>query len=513
MLPKLAPKLPTAVPVGLIKLHVVISTSNHAVRAALLLSTVRPRLRAVRAGLASRSSHLLIVVCCASLVAGASVAPFAAGTPRPGHHASATSPRIEALEHPTAPLPVAVNAPLPAPPTLVAQGPLQPHEIFGFAPYWTLDRARGFDLRSLSTIAYFGVDVAPDGSLVRSGAGWDGYQSQALADLISSAHGHGVRMVLTLKAFDPNTLHRLANDPAAPNRMATEVVQAMRDKSFDGLNLDLEGDGPQERATLAALVRGVAGAVHAANHAYQVTVDTYGSSASDANNWFDVAAMAPAVDAFFVMAYDMYHADYASPNAPLQGTGTTFASAGAAYAQLVGRSKVILGTPYYGYEFDTQDNQPASHASGDHPTPVDYATIKAAARPENWDADHLVPWTAYQTDGKWHVLYYDNPTSLALKARAASALKLLGVGVWALGMDGNDPAMMAALLGRAKPVKNTPAPVASAAPAAPAAHPTAPGAGPKPSPTPTASPSPSPSPPLPDISPPVDPSPVAAPTA
>ena len=65
---------------------------------------------------------------------------------------------------------------------------LRAHELFGFAPYWTLGGQAGFDVRDLSTVAYFGVDVAADGSLIQGGAGWLGYRSQSLVDLIDRAH-------------------------------------------------------------------------------------------------------------------------------------------------------------------------------------------------------------------------------------------------------------------------------------------------------------------------------------
>ncbi|MFN2463510.1 MAG: glycosyl hydrolase family 18 protein [Candidatus Dormibacteria bacterium] len=468
-------------------------------RAALLLGALPSRLRAAAPG--TRLAGAVALGLCAVFVLDAAATAPVRAVPKPGHRLASRTMPGRRLDFPAPALPAAVAAPAPAPPALLAEGPLAPHEIFGFAPYWTLDQARGFDLRSLSTVAYFGLDVNADGGLSHTGGGWDGYQSQALSDLITAGHRNRDRMVLTVKAFDADTLHHLANDPGVPARLSAEAVQAMRDKSFDGLNIDFEGQGPQERAPLAALVRNVAGAVHAANPAWQVTVDTYATSAVDQSGWFDVAAMAPAVDAFFVMAYDMYQHDNASPNSPLQNSSASVSGSGREYAALVGRNKVIIGAPFYGYDFETQDNQPASHSAGS-PSPVVYSAIRDAARPEYWDADHMVPWTAYQDGGKWHEVYYDNPASLALKARAVTALHLLGVGVWALGMDGNDPAMMAALLGRARPLKAalTPAPPGAApAPAAPAPAPapaksTAPAPTRSPSPKPSSSPSPQPSP-------------------
>ena len=56
-------------------------------------------------------------------------------------------------------LPQATAAPAPAPPSLADEPPLQPHEVFGFAPYWTLSQSTGFDVNGLTTIAYFSIGV------------------------------------------------------------------------------------------------------------------------------------------------------------------------------------------------------------------------------------------------------------------------------------------------------------------------------------------------------------------
>src|SRR5258708_14987136 len=159
------------------------------------------------------------------------------------------------------------------------------------------------------------------------------------------------------------------------------------------------------------------------------------------------------------MAYDMYgDGSKAQPNAPLDNYGSNDTAAMAAYTSVVPAAKVLLGTPFYGYDFTVADNTPNSKAVG-QPSPQTYAEVRAGNHPVQWDTAGSVPFTTYQApDGAWHELYYDNPQSLALKAQLVNRYKLRGLGVWALGMDGNDPAMMAALLGHAAPLKLGPAP-------------------------------------------------------
>lgn len=425
-------------------------------------------------------------------------------------------------------LPAAEGQPAAGDASLQSAGPVRPHEVFGFAPYWTLPAAAGFNLSRLSTIAYFGVDIGPDGSVIQSGGGWNGYQSQQLSDLVTRAHHGGVRVVLTAKSFDGPTLHRLARDRDVQARFATAIIDAADLKRLDGVNLDFEGTGSVDRTQFAEFVRGFASIAHEHNPHWQITVDTYGGSAGASEGWFDVAAMAPAVDAFFVMAYDMYRDGRASPNAPLGGQGPADEELMQAYASVAGRQKVILGTPFYGYDWATVDSVPGS-ASSSPPMPLSYAQILAAGHPRYWDDAAKVPWTAYRDRAGWRETYFDDPRSLALKAGLAERLGLLGVGVWALGMEGDDQSLLAALAGAAgalRPGYNPwrapeqqpgggakgvaggeppgagqdagaiPTPVASenSASPSPSPSPPSPSPSPRPSPSPTPSPRPSPSP-------------------
>jgi hypothetical protein len=159
------------------------------------------------------------------------------------------------------------------------------------------------------------------------------------------------------------------------------------------------------------------------------------------------------VDAFFVMAYDMDDPSTPSPTAALTGPGFTDLAALAEYTSVVPASKVILGVPYYGYDWPTAGPAQGDPATGG-PSPVSYAQVVAEAHPVYWDPVTQTPWTSYQVGTQWHQTWFDDATSLALKAQLADSYHIAGLGVWALGMDGNDPSMIAALLGNAPVVKN-----------------------------------------------------------
>src|SRR2546421_9594780 len=108
------------------------------------------------------------------------------------------------------PPPLAVHA--GSPPPLAGEGrvgALRPYalapaggvtrEVFGFAPYWRLAQNPNWNYSLLSTVAYFGLNFNPDGTVSTNDAGWTGWNSQDLATLITDAHaagdaqGHGLK--------------------------------------------------------------------------------------------------------------------------------------------------------------------------------------------------------------------------------------------------------------------------------------------------------------------------------
>jgi hypothetical protein len=408
-----------------------------------------------------------------------SLASSAGGGGRPhtsGADGQVTGNRTQAAAvHLTPNLPAATSTPAPAPPSLAGSAPLQPHEIFGYAPYWTLPESSGFEVNDLTTLAYFSVDANGDGTLDESGPGWNGYESQDLVNLVNRAHAAGDRVVLTVTDFSQSSLDAITSDPGAPARLSAALIAAVSAKNLDGVNFDFEGQGGGDRNGLTNLITQVSGALHAANPHWQVTVATYASAAGDSNGFYNVAALGSVVDGFFVMAYDMNDRTTPSATAPLTGGGFNDTEALQQFTALVPASKVILGVPFYGYDWPTTDGTITAQATGSE-TPLSDGVIAASGHPTYWDPSTDTAWTSYQVAQQWHETYFDDPTSLAMKAQLASSFHIAGLGIWALGMDGNDPSMLAALLGNAPAVKDyTSGPTSTSASASSSSTTTTPG--------------------------------------
>ena len=397
-------------------------------------------------------------------------------------------------------------APASAPPTaapadLIDQPPLAARENFAFAPYWTLPQSSTFSITGLSTLAYFSIDVNPNGTLDESGPGWSGFQSQALADLITRAHAAGERVVLTVTDFDQGSLNALTSSPTAAGTLSAALIPLLTAKSLDGINYDFEGAGNGDQVGLTNLVTAVSSALRAADPHWQITMDTYASSAGDPNGFYNIPALAPAVDAFFVMDYELNLAGTATAASPLTSGMYSSQTTLAQYTAAAPASKVILGTPFFGIDWPTNNGTMAANATGGA---SDIPDSQAQSNgPEYWDPVTHTAWTSYQVGSQWHESYYEGENGLYDLSQLASHYGARGVGIWALGMEGDGAKLIASLDGISPggppgtgPQATTASPAPSAGPAAPTAA--APGAAPPPpattttnAPTPTTAPPPS----------------------
>ena len=339
----------------------------------------------------------------------------------------------------------ATAAPTAASASLTEQPPLAARENFAFAPYWTLAQSPTFDITGLSTLAYFSIDVNGNGTLDESGPGWDGFQSKDLADLISRAHAAGERVVLTVTDFGQSSLNALTSSPSAAGTLSGTLIPLLQSKSLDGVNFDFEGEGSGDQTGLTNLITSVSGSLRSADPHWQITMDTYASSAGDAGGFYNIPALAPAVDAFFVMDYELNLAGTASAASPLTSGMFSSQTTLAQYTAAVPASKVILGTPFFGIDWPTNNGTMGATATGGA---ADIPDSQAQGNgPEYWDPVTDTAWTSYQVGGQWHESYYEGENGLYDVSQLATHYGARGVGIWALGMEGNGAKLIASLDG------------------------------------------------------------------
>jgi len=362
------------------------------------------------------------------------------------------------------------------PPQAAIGGPGGPQrEIFGFALASSLsDPTVGYpswNFSLLTTVAFFGLHVQDDGTFAAD-SGANVWNSSQLTGLISTAHSHATKVILTiiLQDFAAGTPHMCAGLAHIATTVSNTVAE-VKAKGVDGVNVDYEGlngacgsaaDSSWARHNLTSLIGNLRSNLPAGSY---LSVDTYASSAADPLGFFDVPALSPSVDSFFVMAYDLEYSNYArpptncssfclGPTAPLSGYYYTDTSTVQQYVAAVPASKVILGVPYYGRKAcvsnATPNQYPTSAVVAD--TYLDASTEASAPGPGFLTGSYVAHRDAKDPAGqeRWDTwvnttmnctreLYWDDTVSLGLKYDLVNADNLRGVGLWNLNYGGPAP--------------------------------------------------------------------------
>ena len=355
-------------------------------------------------------------------------------------------------------------------------GPLR--EVFGFALASSLsDPTVGYpswDFSLLSTVAFFGLHVNDDGTFAND-AGMTVWNSAQLTSLVSTAHAHGTKVVLTiiLQDFGAGTPHMCAGLMHGSTTVANTVAQ-VKAKGVDGVNVDYEGlngscgtkNSSWARQDFPALMGTFRAALPAGSY---LSVDTYASSAIDSLGFYDVHALSASVDSFFVMAYDLEYSNYLRPPAschsfclgPTSPLGYYYYNDAAItnqYLAAVPASKVILGVPYYGRKACVAAAVPNAYptsavvadtyldasqeATSNLVKPGSYSTHRDTHDPagqERWDTWINTSLNCIRE------LYWDDATALAAKYAMVNAAGLRGVGMWNLNYGGGAPELWSLL--------------------------------------------------------------------
>jgi len=340
-------------------------------------------------------------------------------------------------------------------------------EVFGYATSGSLGdptigyQSWNFDL--LSTVAFFAIHVDPSGVLVAD-SNWTVWNSSTLTGLVSTAHAHGVKVVVTLRN-PPDVCGALYNSDTTTLQIVKEVVA----KGVDGVNIDYEGQlltcpsltpNQTDQQMLTTFAHRLRTALDNQRPGYYLSIATYSGSASGNDGFFDIGALNPYVDSFFVMAYDMDYANQGypplscsrfcmAPVSPMTNYYWNDTNSMNQYIAVVGAAKTILGQPYYGRVACV--GGPTEHATATGTvTPATYLEAAAAiSSPDVQPGTYAIHRDANDPTGQdrwdtwydnslgcWREMYWSDPTTLAIRYSLVVQDNLRGVGFWTLNYGG-----------------------------------------------------------------------------
>ncbi len=327
--------------------------------------------------------------------------------------------------------------------------------VYGFLPYWNVKQVAIHP--ELTHLAYFALTIGPDGNLITrmddaAEPGYNRLGSEEFLELSNVMRARGGSTELVLSQFNADDIYSFLSSETAQNQLLLSLDSILLAYPVSGINIDIELSGsttPALRANLTQFMKKLRTHLNTKYSHVQLSIDMYAGAASSPQIW-EVAEIAPHVDYIVVMAYDFHQrsSPLAGPVAPLFGGQELWDSDInqhlEAFSEVVPPEKLLLGIPFYGYEWQTTSRDSQSHTFPDTGSTASIRRVnELLARKEelevqeHWNEAALSPYLSYKVDDELYVIYYENSRSISYKLDYVNQLDLGGIAIWALGYEGD----------------------------------------------------------------------------
>lgn len=250
--------------------------------------------------------------------------------------------------------------------------------------------------------------------------------------LVELAHSKNVLVVPSshnvVLGADP--VPALLRNPEARSRHVRNIVNEVLAYNYDGFDIDYESLDPSLRDEFTAFMTELSAALREHDKLLTVAVHAKTSDYGGLGGFQDWVALGAVVDRLRIMTYD-YHWRGGGPGpvAPVYWVNDVATYA----ASVVDPTKVIIGVPFYGYNWP-----PGGTASGQTWSMINEIITSRGLKVNLRESEAGRPvqenWITYNG----HEVWFSTSRGLEAKIGLVQRLDLAGIAIWRLG--GEDPA-------------------------------------------------------------------------
>jgi len=308
--------------------------------------------------------------------------------------------------------------------------------VFGWHPYWVGTVYNNYQWNLLSDLCYFDYAVSPTtGNNTNASYNWIG------SGAVTAAINNGVDVHICATLFGSHSTFLASS--TAQQTFINNIISDLQARGGKGVNIDFEGMGASNSAAFTAFMQNLSNQLHTAIPGSEVSMALY---AVDWSNVFDIPNLTPYVDLFIIMGYDYYWSGSttAGPDDPLYNFQTSYnytltRSITFYLAQGMPSSKLLLGLPYYGREWETVGSTIPSATTGNFSSSRTFNTILNNASgyysTPLYDPVSFTPYFSFQVASAWRQCFWENAYSMKRRFDVVNQRNLGGIGIWALGYD------------------------------------------------------------------------------
>jgi spore germination protein len=308
-----------------------------------------------------------------------------------------------------------------------------PAHLYSWISPWNITNQETV-IDNYQSISAFWLTLQANGYDVSPKASWQDWQT-----FLSHHKKDGRQYYLTVTG-DPIIVADALTNPEVQNKQIATLLETVDQQGFNGIDLDYEGIGLENRNSYTEFVRNISSAFHAHNKLVSVTVE-----ARIANQVpMDWHALGGIADEVRIMAYD-YHSKETNFPGPITPIGWLKEIMDYAQAN-IDPAKLVIALGNYGYDWIRSDDGTSWQGTG-----ISFDRANAIAKEKNIPVVHLTgiddrgydidstPTFTYKDDAnKEHSVWFEDSASLQSKLNLVSQYKNKGVIFWSVGLG--DPA-------------------------------------------------------------------------
>ncbi|OGG05062.1 hypothetical protein A2Z33_07320 [Candidatus Gottesmanbacteria bacterium RBG_16_52_11] len=299
-------------------------------------------------------------------------------------------------------------------------------KYYAWAPWWnpedvtaSMEKAAG----RLSAVHPVWYKVNGDGKIEEIPARNGGEIRQ-----MASASGIPV-MPMISNEFDPERVSRILSSADLKSELAVRMVEIARNNGFAGWDIDWEQIAEKDRDAFTEFISYLKPVFNGTGLSLSVSVH---ARTGTADEWklakgHDYRGLSIYADQVRVMAYDFHNAT----SVPGPVTPKNRLEQAIRYAKAnIPRDKLVLGLPFYGYDWDSRRGEPLSRKQL-------LERIEKNTGTWEYDAEALAVRGTYTVKGVKHIIWFENTASVTEKIRIAEKEGIFMFAFWCLG--GEDP--------------------------------------------------------------------------
>jgi len=238
--------------------------------------------------------------------------------------------------------------------------------------------------------------------------------------------GIAILPLVANKGFSREIAHAVLSDPAKRTKVINQLLDVVQEWRSPGINIDIENVEAADRERLNLFMEELCRTFHGKGLAVTIDVPAKTRDAPE-SYWagaFDYRFLGRHCDLVLLMCYD----EHWSSGKPGPIASKPWVRKCLEYAtSVIPRHKVVLGVPFYGYDWPEEGRAKAYTTKG-------VTELAAEKKPKlRWDNTAKYHWFRYKDDTGRREVWYEDPSSLAHKIALAQEFDVAGISIWRLG--------------------------------------------------------------------------------